>query len=347
MVKRVLVTGGAGQISYALLPLLCSGRVFGPEEIELVLLDIMPASQALAGVVMEIEDCAYPLVKKVSATTDAATAFKGVQVAILLGGFPRKAGMERQDLIKKNVQIMRTHGEALNHYADPDVKVLVVANPANTNCLTVMKYAAQVPPQNFSALTRLDHDRLRGMLVTKVNETLLSQGCEPVNTNQIRNVCIWGNHSSTQVPDVTYAEVQVNGAWQSAAQLCNDPVWQEETLVQAVQGRGAEVIRLRKLSSAMSAANAISTHLRLWITGTFKGDVTEFTSMAVLSDNNPYGIPDGLVCSFPVVCGGGKWAFKEGLTTSDADTQARISVTTKELQTESDMAKAIIAGSNL
>ncbi|KAG5183692.1 malate dehydrogenase [Tribonema minus] len=340
-VVRVVVTGGAGQIAYSLIPHICKGLIFGPSTmVDLRLLDIEPAKDALKGVVMEIQDSAYDLMASVMATTDVAQAFKDVQVAVLLGGFPRKQGMERQDLIEKNVQIMRLHGQALEQHADRNCKVVVVANPANTNCLVAMKYAPSISPANFSALTRLDHDRLRGMLAAKVTE----KSHHKISAKDIRNCVIWGNHSSSQVPDATHAEALVEGKWQAIAPLCNDPQWLEKELVPAVQNRGAAVIAARKLSSALSAANAVACHLRDWVGVTSSSTTGDgmFVSMAVISDGNPYGIPEGLVFSFPVASSNGKCEIVQGLSIS-THVRELLDATVAELLAEREMATSIIA----
>ncbi|OWZ21447.1 Malate dehydrogenase [Phytophthora megakarya] len=336
---KIVVSGAAGQIAYSLLPLICIGHVFGPtQRVELRLLDIPPAQEALEGVKMELQDCAFNLVDAIVPTSDLEVAFKDVDVAILVGGFPRKQGMQRKDLIEKNVTIFKAQGAAIDQYASRDVKVLVVANPANTNCLIAMENAPSIPRKNFSALTRLDHERLRSFLVEKVNETQSSK----VTSKDVNKVVIWGNHSSTQVPDVSYAEVKLPTAAQSQPleKYVADKEWVEKTLVKDVQERGAAIIKARKLSSAMSAAAAIGAHLRDWFNGTKEG---EFVSMAICSDGNKYGVPEGLIYSFPVKCtGNGAYEVVNGLPISSR-IDGMMKATAQELTEEKADAVEILA----
>ncbi|KAG6970520.1 hypothetical protein JG687_00002574 [Phytophthora cactorum] len=321
---KIVVSGAAGQIAYSLLPLICIGHIFGPNQrVELRLLDIEPAQEALEGVKMELQDCAFNLVDAIVPTADLETAFKDVDVAILVGGFPRKQGMQRKDLIEKNVAIFKAQGAAIDKFASRDVKVLVVANPANTNCLTAMENAPSIPRRNFSALTRLDHERLRSFLVEKVNATQSTK----VTSKDVNKVVIWGNHSSTQVPDVTNAEVK----GQPLDKIVSDKDWVEKKLVKDVQERGAAIIKARKLSSAMSAAAAIGAHLRDWFNGSKDG---EFVSMAICSDGNKYGVPEGLIYSFPVKCtGNGAYEVVNGLPISPR-IDAMMKATAQELTEE-------------
>eukprot|EP00644_Phytophthora_capsici_P000771 jgi/Phyca11/505882/fgenesh2_kg.PHYCAscaffold_16_\ len=316
---KIVVSGAAGQIAYSLLPLICIGHVFGPtQRVDLRLLDIEPAQEALNGVKMELQDCAFNLVDAITPTSDLETAFKDVDVAILVGGFPRKQGMQRKDLIEKNVTIFKAQGGAIEKFASRDVKVLVVANPANTNCLIAMENAPSIPRKNFSALTRLDHERLRSFLVT---------------SKDVNKVIIWGNHSSTQVPDVTYADVKLPGAAKSEPldKFVTDKDWVENKLVKDVQERGAAIIKARKLSSAMSAAAAIGAHLRDWFNGSKDG---EYVSMAICSDGNKYGVPEGLIYSFPVQCSGnGSYEVVNGLPISSR-IDAMMKATAQELTEE-------------
>ncbi|TDH73750.1 hypothetical protein CCR75_003830 [Bremia lactucae] len=330
---KIVVSGAAGQIAYSLLPLLCIGHVFGPNQrIDLRLLDIPPAQEALKGVTMELQDSAYNLLNSIVPTSDLKVAFTDVNVAILVGGFPRKEGMQRKDLIDKNVAIFQAQGVAINKYASRDVKVLVVANPANTNCLIAMEHAPSIPRRNFSALTRLDHERLRSFVVEKVNAT---RGTK-VTSKDVTKVVIWGNHSSTQVPDVTNAEV--NGA--PLTKLVVDKEWVETKLVKDVQERGAAIIKARKLSSAMSAAAAIGAHLRDWFTGSKDG---EYVSMAICSDQNTYGVPQGLIYSFPVKCtGNGAYEVVDGLPVSSR-IEAMMKATAQELAEEKVEAEEILS----
>ncbi|KAF1313609.1 malate dehydrogenase, partial [Globisporangium splendens] len=335
---KIVVSGAAGQIAYSLLPLICIGHVFGPtRRVSLRLLDIPVAQEALEGVKMELQDCAFNLVDEITPTSDLEVAFKDVDVAILVGGFPRKQGMQRKDLIEKNVTIFKAQGEAIEKYASRDVKVLVVANPANTNCLIAMENAPSIPRQNFSALTRLDHERLRSFLVERVNAS-----GNTVTSKDVRKCIIWGNHSSTQVPDVSFVDVHVPSAAapQQLSAFVNDADWIENKLVKDVQERGAAIIKARKLSSAMSAAAAVGAHLRDWFNGTKEG---EFVSMAICSDGNKYGVPEGLIYSFPVTCpGNGKYEVVQGLTTTPR-IEAMMKATAEELQEERADAQEILS----
>ncbi|CAI5726200.1 unnamed protein product [Hyaloperonospora brassicae] len=337
---KIVVSGAAGQIAYSLLPLICGGHVFGPtQRLDLRLLDIAPAQEALDGVKMELQDCALHLVDAITPTSDLATAFADVDVAILVGGFPRKQGMHRKDLIEKNVAIFKAQGHAMDKFASRNVKVLVVANPANTNCLIAMENAPSIPRANFTALTRLDHERLRAFLVEKVNET---QQNSKVTSSDIHKVIIWGNHSSTQVPDVTHAGVLLPHAGKSESldKVVSDKDWIETKLVKDVQERGAAIIKARKLSSAMSAAAAIGAHMRDWFHGSKEGDLV---SMAVCSDGNSYGVPEGLVYSFPVKCtGNGAYEIVNGLSVSSR-IAAMMKATATELMEEKTDAVEILS----
>ncbi|ETV91989.1 hypothetical protein H310_13626 [Aphanomyces invadans] len=301
-IVNVVVSGAAGQVAYSLLPLLCSGRVLGPDQrIHLRLLDIPQSLEVLSGVVMELNDCAFHLVHEIVPTTDLQTAFQDADIAILLGGFPRKQGMERKELISKNGSIFKAQGEALELYARKSVKVLVVANPANTNCLIAMKHAPSIPTENFSALTRLDHERMRSLLVKKIQSY---PEHKHVSSQHLKNCVIWGNHSNTQVPDAAHVVIQMaDGSVAPLADFLQDPDWIDSSLRPLVQNRGAAIIQARKLSSAMSVAAAIAGHMNDWLFGT-----SELVSMAVLSTGNKYDVPDDLIYSFPVKCiGNGKY----------------------------------------
>lgn len=342
-VKRVLVTGGAGQIAYALVPHLISGKVFGPTTRLIIhLLDIPGTENVLRGVQMEIEDAASPVVVGVVGTTDLRTACTGVDYAILLGGFPRLPGMERKDLLAKNVEIISAHAGALQDHASPDVKVLVVANPANTLALVARKRAAALPARNFSCLTRLDHDRLRGAVAKKLT-SLRGPGGE-VTAAQVRNAVIWGNHSSTQVPSAAQAEVNFSpdrhrAKWQPIRDVLYDETWVHEELVTEVQQRGAAVLAARKLSSALSAAQAIANHFHDWVHGTPEG---EFVSMGVYTEpGNPYDVPADIFFSFPVTCAGGGWRVVPGMTMS-AETRRRLPATIDELVEERGLALSLL-----
>jgi len=282
------------------------------------MLEIPQAKQALDGIVMELEDCAYPLLAGVVPTTDVTEAFTNVDWVLFVGAFPRKDGMERKDLIGKNATIFSEQGKVLDKVASKNVKVLVVGNPANTNCLIVLKNAPSIPRENFSALTRLDHNRAKSQVAIKAK----------VGLDQVKNTIIWGNHSGTQFPDVSHA--QIGG--KAALQVLNDETWVRNDFVKTVQARGAAVIKARGLSSAFSAANAIVNHVHDWVHGTKTG---EFVSMAVLG--NAYGIKDEIIYSYPVTTKDGKWHIVEGLAVSDW-AREKMEVTRKELVEERAMA---------
>ncbi|MBP9646678.1 MAG: malate dehydrogenase, partial [Psychrobacter sp.] len=281
---RVAVTGAAGNISYAMLFRIASGEMLGKDQpVILQLLEITPALDALKGVVMELEDCAFPLLADIVQTDDATVAFKDVDYALLVGARPRGPGMERKDLLEANAAIFSAQGKALNDVASRDVKVLVVGNPANTNALIAQRNAPDLDPRNFTAMTRLDHNRAIAQLAGKTDSTV----------NDVKKMIIWGNHSSTQYPDLTAATV--NG--KPALDLV-DRDWYENTYIPEVQQRGAAIIKARGASSAASAANAAIAHMRTWALGS---DENDWVSMGVYS-NGEYGIAEGLIYSFPVTC---------------------------------------------
>lgn len=314
---RVVISGAAGLIAYSLIPEIASGAMFGPSQpVILHLLDIPPCEKKLRAVVMEIEDSCFPLVQGIVATTDVKEAFNGVQYALLTGGFPRGPGMERSELMAKNSPIFVAQGKALSDFADRNCKVLVVANPANTNCLVAQTNCPNIPKENFSALTRLDMNRAKAQLAKKLS----------VSSDLVRNVSIWGNHSPTMVPDASRAQVEEKGK-QVAVSVDEDWVAKEFTPV--VQQRGKTVIEFRNASSAASAAHAITDHMRDWVLGTPEG---EHVSMAVVSDGS-YDITPGIVYSFPVVCKNGQWKIVQGLKL-DARLSALLKVTEKELLSE-------------
>jgi malate dehydrogenase len=322
--KRVLVTGAAGQIGYALLPRIASGEMLGPDQpVILHMLEIPQAKQALDGIVMELEDCAYPLLQGVVPSIDVTEAFTDVDVVLFVGAFPRKDGMERKDLIAKNAQIFSEQGKVLDKVAKKDVKVVVVGNPANTNCLIVMKHAPSVPRENFTALTRLDHNRAKSQVALKLK----------VGVDQVKNTIIWGNHSGTQFPDLSHASV----GGKPIAEALHDDKWAKEDFVKTVQQRGAAVIKARGLSSAFSAANAIVNHVHDWLVGTPAG---EFVSMAVAAEGS-YGIADEIIYSYPITSKGGKWTIVQGLTVSDW-AREKMEITRKELVEERGMAFEIV-----
>lgn len=313
------MTGAAGQIAYSLLYQVASGAVFGPEQpVILHLLDIAPMMGVLEGVVMELADCALPLLAGVVPTFKPEEAFKDVAAAFLVGAMPRKEGMERKDLLSANVRIFKEQGQALDKVARKDVRVLVVGNPANTNALICSKYAPSIPKENFTAMTRLDQNRAQSQLAAKLG----------VPVKDVRNVIIWGNHSSTQFPDASNAVVSIGGVDKPVPAAINDDAFLKTSFVSTVQKRGAAVIAARKMSSALSAAKAASDHMRDWFLGTGE----RWVSMGVVSDGS-YGVPRDIVFSFPVKVANGKWKIVEGLTISDFARQM-LDATGKELAEE-------------
>ncbi|CAF3161833.1 unnamed protein product [Rotaria socialis] len=324
---RVVITGAAGQIAYSLIHQISSGDVFGKDQpIILHLLDITPMLGVLSGLVMEINDCSFPLIKEVVTTDSEQTAFTDVDVALFVGAMPRKEGMERKDLLTANVKIFKSQGLALEKFAKKAVKVLVVGNPANTNCFILAHYAQSIPRENFSCLTRLDHNRAKAQIASRLK----------VSPDTVKNVIIWGNHSSTQFPDVRSAKVTVDGAETAVFEAIKDDAWLKGDFVSTVQKRGAAVIAARKLSSAMSAAKAICDHMRDWWHGTKDN---EWVSMGVISDGS-YGIEKGLVFSYPVQIKNGSYSVVQGLAMDDW-AQDLIEKTQKELVEEkNDAVKA-------
>ena len=297
---KVAVTGAAGQICYSLLFRIGSGALFGPDQpVELRLLEITPALKALDGVVMELDDCAFPLLKNIVTSDDPMTVFDGANVAFLVGARPRTAGMERRDLLSANGAIFTAQGKALNAVAADDVHILVTGNPANTNAVIAMNNAPDIPKENFAALTRLDHNRSLSQLAKKLG----------VGVEEITHMTIWGNHSSTQYPDAFHALVD----GKSVREAINDDEWIETVFIPPIANRGAAIIAARGASSAASAANATVECMHDWLLGTPKDD---WTSMAVASDGS-YGVPEGLVSSFPVTCADGAWSIVEGLEIDD------------------------------
>jgi len=310
---RVVVTGAAGQIGYSLLFRIAAGEMLGSDQpVIFQLLEITPAMKALEGVVMEIDDCAYPLVAGFVLTDDVNVAFKDADYALLVGAKPRAAGMERSDLLEANGGIFKVQGKALNDNASPDVKVVVVGNPANTNANTAMINAPDLKPENFTALTRLDHNRALAQLAAQTG----------ADVSDIKKMIIWGNHSTTQYPDLS--QTTVGG--KDALDLV-DRSWYENDYIPRVAKRGAEIIDARGASSAASAANGAINHIRDWVLGTEDGD---WTSMAVPSDGS-YGIPEGLTYSFPVTCSNGEYSIVQGLEI-DEFSQAKMDATQKELE---------------
>ncbi|CAM3601617.1 MAG: malate dehydrogenase [Psychrobacter glaciei] len=315
---RVAVTGAAGNISYAMLFRIASGEMLGKDQpVILQLLEITPALDALKGVVMELEDCAFPLLAGIVQTDDANVAFKDIDYALLVGARPRGPGMERKDLLEANAAIFSAQGKALNDVASRDVKVLVVGNPANTNALIAQRNAPDLDPRNFTAMTRLDHNRAMAQLAGKTDSTV----------NDVKKMIIWGNHSSTQYPDLTACTV--NG--KPALDLV-DRTWYEGTYIPEVQQRGAAIIKARGASSAASAANAAIAHMRTWALGT---DENDWVSMGVYS-NGEYGIAEGLIYSFPCTCTNGDWSIVDGVDVSSDFSKEKMAATEQELSEERD-----------
>ncbi|MGA8257267.1 MAG: malate dehydrogenase [Nocardioides sp.] len=312
---KIAVTGAAGQIGYSLLFRLASGSLLGDRPIELRLLEITPALKALEGVVMELDDCAFPGLAGVEIGDDAETIFDGVNLALLVGARPRGPGMERGDLLSANGAIFTAQGKALNAVAADDVRIGVTGNPANTNALIAMKNAPDIPAERFSALTRLDHNRAISQLAAKTGAAV----------TDIKKMTIWGNHSATQYPDLFHAEV----GGKNAAEVVGDQDWLENTFIPTVAKRGAAIIEARGSSSAASAASATVDAARDWLLGSAADD---WVSMAVVSDGS-YGVPEGLISSFPVTTKNGDWEIVQGLEIDDFS-RARIDASTAELDDE-------------
>jgi len=328
---RVLVTGAAGQIGYSIVLEIAKGGVFGLDQpVDLVLLDIPPMAAILEGVAMELADCALPTLHRVIPLTNEEESFKDIDAAFLIGSMPRKEGMERKDLLAANVKIFKSQGQSLAKHAKKTVKVLVVGNPANTNALICAKYAAPtISSRQISAMTRLDHNRSLAQIAAR---------CD-VPIDHVKNVIIWGNHSATQFPDISHANVKKQGsdAWVDAYGAVNDEAWLRGEFVSVIQKRGAEVIKRRKLSSAMSAAKAACDHMRDWYFGTKEG---EWVSMAVASDGS-YGIPEGIFYSFPVRVDPATkdWSIVKDLKVDEFGRE-KMTLTLKELEEEKGEAMA-------
>ncbi|WP_329495404.1 malate dehydrogenase [Kitasatospora herbaricolor] len=315
---NVTITGAAGQIGYALLFRIASGHLLGADvPVNLRLLEIPQGLKAAEGVAMELDDCAFPLLRDITITDNAATAFDGANVALLVGARPRTAGMERGDLLQANGGIFGPQGKAINDHAADDIKVLVVGNPANTNALIAQRNAPDVPAERFTAMTRLDHNRAVAQLAKKTGVTV----------NDVKKLTIWGNHSATQYPDIFHAEV----AGKNAAELVNDQAWLENDFIPTVAKRGAAIIEVRGASSAASAANAAIDHVHTWVNGTAEGD---WTSMGIVSDGS-YGVEPGIISSFPVTTKDGRFEIVQGLEISDFS-RARIDASVGELVEERD-----------
>lgn len=311
---RVTVTGAAGQIGYSLVFRIASGHLLGPDQpVDLRLLEIPPAMGALEGVAMEIVDCAFPLLSGLDLHDNPEDAFDGVNIALLVGSRPRTKGMERAELLSENGKIFTAQGKALNEKAAADVKVLVVGNPANTNCLIAMNNAPDIPRERFTSMMRLDHNRAVAQLATKV----------AVSVSDVTKMGVWGNHSPTMYPDLFHAEVK--GV--QAATVVDDQAWIEDNFLPNVGKRGAAIIEARGASSAASAANAAIDHVRDWVAGT-----SEWVSMGVVSDGS-YGVPEGLISGFPCTCANGEWSIVQGLDIDDFS-RTKIEASLAELQDE-------------
>ena len=320
---KVTVTGAAGQIGYALLFRIASGQMLGPDSpVHLSLLEIPDAVKAAEGTAMELEDCAFPLLEKISISDDPNDAFDGTSVALLVGARPRGPGMERSDLLEANGGIFQPQGRAINDHAADDIRVLVVGNPANTNALIAQSAAPDVPAERFTAMTRLDHNRAIARLANRLSR--------PVS--EVTDMTIWGNHSSTQYPDLVHAKVDGQSAWDAV----DDEVWIENEFIPEVAGRGAAIIEARGASSAASAANAAIDHVHDWVLGTPDGD---WVSMAIPSDGS-YDVPEGIISSFPVTCSGGQYSIVEGLEI-DPFSRERIDASAAELVEEREAVQAL------
>jgi malate dehydrogenase len=320
---RVAVTGAAGQIGYSLLFRIASGSMLGPETpVALQLLEITPALGALEGVRMELDDSAFPLLSEIICTDDADVAFGDADVALLVGAMPRKAGMERSDLLSANGGIFKPQGEALSRSAKRDVKVLVVGNPANTNALIAQQNAPELDPGRFTAMTRLDHNRAVTQIAQKLGATV----------NDVKKMTIWGNHSTTQYPDLFHCEVNGRNAYEAVG----DHDWVDQTFIPTVAKRGAAIIEARGASSAASAANAAVDHIRSWSLGTAPGD---WVSMSIPSDGS-YGVPEGIISSFPCVCENGEYRIVQGLDIDDYS-RTKIDASTSELAEERDAVREL------
>jgi malate dehydrogenase len=320
---KVTVTGAAGQIGYALLPRIASGQLLGPDTaVELRLLEITPAMQALEGVVMELDDSAFPLLESVETSDDPNFAFDGANVALLVGARPRTKGMERADLLEANGGIFKPQGQAINDHAADDVKVLVVGNPANTNCLIAMSHAPDVPSERFTSMMRLDHNRAKAQLAKKVG----------AHARDVHRMTVWGNHSTTQYPDISHALV----GDRPATELETERSWIEDEFIPTVAKRGAAIIEARGASSAKSAASAAIDHVHDWVLGTPEGD---WVSMGIPSDGS-YGVDEGIICGFPCTCSGGEWQIVQGLEIDDFSRE-RIDASVDELKSERDAVQGL------
>ncbi|MFD7233594.1 malate dehydrogenase [Streptomyces sp. NPDC059881] len=320
---NVTVTGAAGQIGYALLFRIASGHLLGSDvPVKLRLLEIPQGLKAAEGTAMELDDCAFPLLQGIDITDDPNVAFDGANVALLVGARPRTKGMERGDLLEANGGIFKPQGKAINDHAADDIKVLVVGNPANTNALIAQAAAPDVPAERFTAMTRLDHNRALSQLAAKTGAAV----------SEIKRLTIWGNHSATQYPDIFHAEI----AGKNAAEVVNDQAWLADTFIPTVAKRGAAIIEARGASSAASAANAAIDHVHTWVNGTAEGD---WTSMGIPSDGS-YGVPQGLISSFPVTCKDGTYEIVQGLDVNEFS-RTRIDASVKELEEEREAVRGL------
>jgi malate dehydrogenase len=320
---RVAVTGAAGQIGYAILFRIASGEMLGSDTpVHLSLLEIPEAVRAAEGTAMELDDAAFPLLTGIDIYDDVSRAFDGVNIALLIGARPRSKGMERSDLLEANGGIFEPQGKALNSHAASDVKILVVGNPANTNCLIAQSNAPDIPPERFTAMMRLDHNRAKSQLAKRAR----------AEVKDVTNMTVWGNHSATQYPDILHAKV--NG--QPAAEVVNDQLWMENEFIPTVQKRGAAIIEARGASSAASAANAAIDHVHDWVAGTPQDD---WVSMAIPSDGS-YGVEEGVISGFPVTCSGGSYEIVQGLEI-DSFSRARIDATVNELKEEREAVRQL------
>ena len=320
---RVVVTGAAGQIGYAILFRIASGQMLGPDtQVELRLLEVPQARGALDGVAMEIDDCAFPLLSNIVCTDDPKVAFDGASIGLLVGARPRTKGMERGELLEANGAIFTVQGKAINDHAASDIRILVVGNPANTNALIAMSSAPDVPRERFTAMMRLDHNRSITQVAKKTGAAV----------SDVQQMTIWGNHSATQYPDVVHATVAGKSAWDAIG----DEPWVADTFIPTVQKRGAAIIEARGASSAASAANAAISHVHDWVLGTPAGD---WVSMGVPTSGQ-YGIEEGIICGLPSICSNGKWEVVEGLEI-DAFSKPRIDASVAELIEERDAVRQL------
>jgi len=326
---RVAVTGAAGQIGYAILFRIASGQLLGPDTpVYLSLLEIPAALKAVEGTAMELDDCAFPLLTGIEITDDPNRGFDGANLALLVGARPRSKGMERSDLLEANGGIFKPQGKALNDHAASDIKVLVVGNPANTNCLIAQQNAPDIPAERFTSMMRLDHNRAIAQLANKVSEV----GDGQTGVDDVTNMTVWGNHSPTQYPDVFHAKVK----GKNAAEVVDDRAWIENDFIPNVAKRGTAVIEARGASSAASAANAAIDHVRDWVRGTPDGD---WVSMGIPSDGS-YGVDEGLISGFPVTCSGGSYQVVQGLDLDDFS-RSKVEATVNELKEERETIKRL------